>query len=47
MSALRTLRGGGEVTEPSELEDMLRSRGYVDVESDAAPLATFVLGRRP
>jgi SAM-dependent methyltransferase len=47
MSTLRTLRGGGEVTDPLELEDMLRSRGYVDVELDAAPLATFALGRLP
>jgi hypothetical protein len=45
MSALRTLRSGGEVTEPLELESMLRTRGYVDLEMDAAPIATFVFGR--
>lgn len=47
MSGLRTLRGGGEVTDPSEIETMLRSRGYVDLEMDAAPIATFVFGRLP
>ena len=47
MSALRTRRGGGEITDPADIEDMLRSRGYVDVEVDAAPLATFVFGRLP
>ncbi|GGD34238.1 methyltransferase domain-containing protein [Aureimonas glaciei] len=45
MSSLRTLRGGGEVTDPAEIEALLGSRGYVDVERDAAPLATFVFGR--
>ena len=47
MAKLRTLRGGGEVTDPMDLAEMLRSIGYVDVEVDAAPLATFVLGRLP
>jgi len=47
MSTLRTLRGGGEVTEPREIEDMLRLRGYIDIEVDVQPLATFILGRRP
>jgi hypothetical protein len=37
MSALRTLRSGGDLLETVELERMLRSRGYVDVKSDAAP----------
>ncbi len=45
MSTLRTLRSGGDVMETPELENMLRSRGYVDVESNTASLATFVLGR--
>jgi len=44
-AALRTLRSGGEVTDASEVEDLLRARRYVDVESTAAPLATFTLGR--
>jgi precorrin-6B methylase 2 len=47
MSSLRTLRSGGEVTEPSELEAMLRARGYVDIDVDVGPIATFVFGRRP
>lgn len=47
MTALRTLRGGGQITEASEMEHLLRSRGYVDVEVDAQPLATFILGRLP
>jgi SAM-dependent methyltransferase len=47
MSTLRTLRSGGEVTDADELADLLRLRGYVDVEVDAAPVATFVIGRLP
>jgi precorrin-6B methylase 2 len=47
MAALRTLRSGGDVTDPAELAAMLQSRGYRDVEADAAPIATFVLGRLP
>ncbi|MYM34956.1 methyltransferase domain-containing protein [Duganella sp. FT94W] len=47
MSSLRTLRSGGEVTSPAELEEMLRAQGYVDIERDVAPVATFVLARRP
>jgi predicted RNA methylase len=46
-ATLRTLRSGGEVTDASEVEDLLRARGYVDVESEASPLATFTLGRLP
>lgn len=47
ISTLRTLRSGGEITDPDELADLLRSFGYVDVEVDTAPVATFVLGRLP
>lgn len=47
LSSLRTLRSGGEVTDPAELKALLRARGYVDVESDATPVATFVMGRLP
>ena len=47
MSTLRTLRGGGEIVDRSELEALLRAHGYVDVEVDAAPIATFLLARRP
>ena len=45
MSSLRTLRGGGEVTDPAELEALLRARGFVDIDIDVAPIATFVMGR--
>ena len=47
LSKLRTLRSGGEITEPAELEGMLRASGYIDVEADVAPMATFVIGRLP
>ncbi|WP_162301888.1 methyltransferase domain-containing protein [Croceibacterium ferulae] len=46
MASLRTLRGGGEITDPMELRELLRADGYVDVEVEVAPLATFVFGRR-
>jgi precorrin-6B methylase 2 len=45
-ATLRTLRSGGERIAQSEMEDMLRARGFVDIESDVSPLATFTLGRR-
>jgi hypothetical protein len=44
-AALRTLRSGGEVTDASQVEDLLRTHRYVDVESTVSPLATFTLGR--
>ena len=47
MTTLRTLRGGGEVQEPSEIEALMRAHGYVDIETDVAPLAAFLLGRLP
>lgn len=47
ISSLRTLRSGGEITNPAELEDMLRAHGYVDVERDVAAVATFVMARLP
>ena len=47
LSTLRTMRSGGEVTDPSELQDMLKSRGYTDLEVSVTPIATFILGRRP
>lgn len=45
MSSLRTLRSGGEVMGVAQLAALLRARGYVDIEVDVAPIATFVLGR--
>ena len=47
MSSLRTLRSGGEITQPAQLETLLRARGYVDIEVDVGPVATFVMGRFP
>jgi len=47
VSRLRTLRSGGEITDPTDLADLLRSQGYVDVQVDAAPVATLVFGRLP
>jgi precorrin-6B methylase 2 len=43
----RTLRSGGDQISQSELEDMIRNRGFIDIESDVSPLATFTLGRHP
>lgn len=47
MTTLRTLRGGGQVLDASEVVRMLGMHGYVDLEIDIAPVATFVLGRLP
>lgn len=47
MASLGTLRSGGEITQAAQLEALLRARGYVDIEVDAAPVATFVIGRLP
>jgi hypothetical protein len=45
--ALRTLRSGGEPLAQEDLEGMLRARGFVDIETDASPLAALTLGRHP
>lgn len=47
IATLRTLRGGGEITDTKEIVALLRRHGYVDVEVDAAAVATFVFGRLP
>jgi SAM-dependent methyltransferase len=44
---LRTLRSGGDLISQSEMEQMIRERGFIDIESDVAPFATFTLGRYP
>jgi hypothetical protein len=44
---LRTLRSGVDPIAQSEMEDMLRDRGFVDIESDVLPLTTYTLGRHP
>lgn len=46
MASLRTLRGGGEITDPLEIRELLQADGYIDVEVDVAPVATFILGKR-
>ncbi|MET0248002.1 MAG: hypothetical protein ABW182_14725, partial [Sphingomonas sp.] len=45
MSTLRTLRGGGEITDPGDIAAMLKARGCTEIEIDAEPIATFVMGR--
>lgn len=47
MARLRTLRSGGEITDPGVLAALLEAGGYVDVEVDVRPIATFVLARLP
>jgi SAM-dependent methyltransferase len=42
---LRTHRSGGEIIDPVPLIAAFRRHGYVDVEIDEGPIATFVLGR--
>ncbi len=45
-ATLRTLRSGGDSISQSEMEDMILDRGFIDIETDVSPLATFTLGRR-
>jgi SAM-dependent methyltransferase len=47
MANLRTVRSGGEVSDPVDIKAMMEARGYVDVEMSATPVATFVFGRLP
>ncbi|GEM_PF-1646903 len=47
MANLRTLRSGGEITDPLEIKTMMEARGYVEVELSVTPIATFVFGRLP
>jgi SAM-dependent methyltransferase len=44
--ALRTYRSGGEPIAQADMEEILRLRNFVEVESDTSPLATLTLGRR-
>ncbi len=46
MASLRTLRSGGEITDPTEVAELLRAEGYVDLEVDAASVATFIYGKK-
>lgn len=47
MANIRTLRSGGEISDPADIKAMMEARGYVDVEMSATPVATFVFGRLP
>lgn len=47
MGNLRTLRSGGEISDPADIKAMMEARGYVDVGMSATPVATFVFGRLP
>ena len=47
LAALRTVRTGGHVWSASELEQQLRARGFVDVETCPAKPAYLIIGRRP
>jgi precorrin-6B methylase 2 len=45
LSVLRTVRGGGEISEPAEAASSLTAAGFTAVETAPAGLLTFVLGR--
>lgn len=45
MADLRTLRSGGEITDPEEICSIMKARGYVDIQSSVTPVATFLFGR--
>ncbi len=47
MANLRTLRSGGEISDPADIKAMMEARGYVDIGTSATPVATFVFGRLP
>jgi SAM-dependent methyltransferase len=47
LTALRVVRSGGHVWDTAEIEQQLRARGFVDVETCFTPATSFVIGRRP
>lgn len=47
MVNLRTLRSGGEISDPADIKAMMEARGYVDVGTSTTPVATFLFGRFP
>jgi precorrin-6B methylase 2 len=47
LTALRVVRSGGHLWDIAEMEQQLRVRGFVDVETCLIPPTTFVIGRRP
>jgi hypothetical protein len=46
LTALRVVRNGGDMWDISEIEQLLRARGFVDVETCLTPQTIFVIGRR-
>jgi len=47
LTALRIVRGGGHVWDVAEMEQQLRARGFVEVETCSIPPTCLVIGRRP
>ena len=47
LTALRVARSGGHLWDIAEMEQQLRARGFVDVETCHVPPTTFVIGMRP
>ena len=46
LTALRVVRSGGHMWDIAELEQQLRARGLVDVETCLTPQTIFVIGSR-
>jgi len=46
LTALRVVRNGGDMWDTSEVEQLLRTRGFVDVETCPTPQTIFVIGSR-
>ena len=47
LTALRVAHSGGHVWDIAEMEQQLRARDFVDVETCQIPPTTFVIARRP
>ena len=47
LTALRIVRGGGHVWDVAEMQQQLRARGFVEVETCLIPPTCLVIGRRP
>ena len=46
LTALRVVRNGGDTWDTGEIEQLLRTRGFVDVESCPTPQTIFIIGSR-
>ena len=46
LTALRVVRNGGDMWDTSEVEQLLRTRGFVGVETCPTPQTIFVIGSR-